>query len=186
MLKTKALQWPTATHQTPTPSQAFVTTPSPRCSEKVVTKRGRGVGGRSRLKIIEIKKHKKIHLVRKKPTKYKVRGESQKKNKVKNKVSVVIDGCTFQLKVKRQDFSPLTSYFKGINESLWDSPVSSTQKAVLFAIRTPARYSNAPDVKLCFTMPSHRMTSSTSNTGSTSCCPKIFFSKPNGGAYLCH
>lgn len=187
MLKIKDFQQPTAAHQPPSPSQAFVTTLSPRCSEKVVTKRGRGVGGSRILKTIEIKKHKKIHLRRKTPIKYKVRGESQKKNKVKNKVSAVIESCQLRMRVGWQDFSPLTSYFKGISESLWDSPVSNTQKAALFAIRNPARYSNVPPVKLYFTMLTHRMSSSTSNTRATSCRPQ-FFSTNNqeGGAYLCH
>lgn len=113
MLKAYKFQRSKTARPTPASSQAFVTTPSPRCFEKVVTKRSPGLGGRVK-DVNEVKNDfgKRTN---------KTRNQRGKQKKVRSGIphGSVIECFLFQ----PMDFAPLVPCLEGTDEALRASPI---------------------------------------------------------------
>lgn len=127
---------PSAACPAPTPSQAFLTTPSPRCYEKVVRNRGPGLGRRSQRSIQSANAGDKGW--REEATRHESRGKSLKEERNDPLGSGVLISLSCSRRTALRLF-PLTPRLEATSEALRASPVSSTPKALPLATRTPAR-----------------------------------------------
>lgn len=128
---------PSAALPTPAPSQAFLTTPSPRCYEKVVRKRGPGLGGR-RNQSIQYQSSTVNCFFEEEATRHESRGESPKKVSDKKADSTFFESSSYERELM-PGLSPLAPRLEATSESLRSSPVAGAPTMSSLAIKTPAR-----------------------------------------------